>query len=370
MGWKVSLERVKLFEHPSADNLVIARAGLFQLVVRKDVYKDGDLIVFAPKRSILPEAIRPDYNTPTGASYLSILPVKEDDALFQIHCRVSSFPLKGIESEGVTINSEYVAKCFNQEGKTLEELYEENILKIGDDISEKLSIQEFKAPIPKELEGKLFRIPPAHIRKHDVESGILYGEEFQEGEDVIVTEKIHGSQMDMLWIDGNFYVSSKNLLADDLAIIEDENNIYWKSIIQDKYFVRNLIFEKIPGAFVQIFAEVIPCQKKYSYGFTADKPVFRIYRMEIDHIDIGKDKIIELFPELKSYMVPELYRGPYNKKVITEIVQQQEKVSGKELHNSEGGVLEPLKPRKSIAGFNLYLKFLNKKFKNSDDFSS
>jgi hypothetical protein len=92
--------------------------------------------------------------------------------------------------------------------------------------------------------------------------------------------------------------------------------------------------------------------------------------MEIDHIDIGKDKIIELFPELKSYMVPELYRGPYNKKAITEIVQQQEKVSGKELHNSEGGVLEPLKPRKSIAGFNLYLKFLNKKFKNSDDFSS
>ena len=55
--FKVSAERIELFDHPNAERLQVAKVGMFSLVVGKGQYQDGDVVVFAPKRAILPEEI-------------------------------------------------------------------------------------------------------------------------------------------------------------------------------------------------------------------------------------------------------------------------------------------------------------------------
>ncbi len=70
--WKVSVERIALFDHPNADRMQLGKVGMHQLVVaRSNGYRDGDLVVFAPARAVLPPDLRGHYtNSDTGRSSL------------------------------------------------------------------------------------------------------------------------------------------------------------------------------------------------------------------------------------------------------------------------------------------------------------
>ena len=58
-NWKVIADRIEILAHPNADGLHLAKVGPFQLVVGKaSGYKTGDTVVFAPERSVLPDAIK------------------------------------------------------------------------------------------------------------------------------------------------------------------------------------------------------------------------------------------------------------------------------------------------------------------------
>jgi RNA ligase (TIGR02306 family) len=59
--FRVIKSRVKVFPHPNAEKLELLKIGAFQAVVQKDVYRDGDAVVFAPEKAVLPEAIVEDY---------------------------------------------------------------------------------------------------------------------------------------------------------------------------------------------------------------------------------------------------------------------------------------------------------------------
>ena len=60
-NFKVSKEKISLFTHPNADALMIGRVGSYQVVVQKDLYKDGDEIVFAPEKSVLTGQLKAEY---------------------------------------------------------------------------------------------------------------------------------------------------------------------------------------------------------------------------------------------------------------------------------------------------------------------
>ena len=47
--------QVKLEEHPNADSLSIVRVGGYQCIVRTEDWKDGDLAVYVPPDSVVPD---------------------------------------------------------------------------------------------------------------------------------------------------------------------------------------------------------------------------------------------------------------------------------------------------------------------------
>ena len=362
--WKVSPERISLYQHPNADKLLVARVGLFPLVVGKsNNFEDGQIVIFAPKRSLLPEWLRSHYNNEeTGESYL------------KNGTTVRSVTLRGQLSEGCTISPDIVNEKLieNEEtkefpqfiGKTLEDL-------IGEDISPLLGITEYIPPIPDDFAGELEQITGINVNQHDVESFTIFKDEFSEDEEVVVTEKVHGSQLvGVITEDMELLVSSKGFFGNNFSIIESERNIYWKAVRNTK--IKEIIMTAFPGQFIQFFAEIIPCQKGYDYGFT--EKTLRIYRLEVDGVVYNISQLMEMaktnehIKPIIDLWVPILYIGKFDIEKFTQVSKGTEKVSGKNLHGKEGCVIEPIVPRLSKVGnFQLYVKLLNPKFKGADN---
>lgn len=346
--WQVVADRITLYPHPNADALELGRVGFFQVVVAKsNGYQEGDIVFFAPERSILPEDLRPHYtNSETGISYLT----------GPEHDRVHRVRLRGQYSEGVTINR----------GWALAKL---GLSDIGDvsldvDLSKALGIIKYEAPIPPHLAGAVDPINIPHWRDHDVEPWGIHQEELREGEPIIVTEKLHGSQV-VLHVDrdGTESVTSKGLGADHLQLRRSETNFYWRAIQYSG--LGEILRSAYPGQSAQVFGEVFPLQKGFAYGAT--HPTLRIFRLVVEGREVPLDDVPG---SLIAWWVPLLYRGRFHRDSIAALAKGLEQVSGKGQHIREGIVVAPDVPRRAQQGFPLYLKIINPKFKDSEEFVS
>ncbi len=323
----------KLFPHSRAERLELCKVGPFQLVVQKGLYSEGDIIIVAPERSLLPLHLASRYiNSDTGVSYLHGTEKN----------RVGVIRLRGEISQGVIIpNTGFEDLPFDE------------------DISEVLGITFYEAPIPTHLAGEvesLLSKTTALFTYHDVEQFGIYQNEFTNGEQVLVTEKLHGSQ-GVYYRNTNFdwIVTSKGLSQKGLGLRESAGNTYWQAAHHTD------LLEAINQAFkhgeVQIFAEVLPIQKGFSYGF--QKPTLRIFKV----IHNGAILEYDTLPEwCKQHFVPILYRGAFDLEQILRLKEGLETVSGRGLHIREGVVLVPAQPRLNSDHHDLAVKLISEKY--------
>ena len=270
--------------------------------------------------------------------------------------------LRGEYSEGVTIDPIYVERVL---GVPLAQL------PLNEDLSAALGITRYEPPIPASMGGVIVGIDAdATWYEHDVEQFRLYAGDFMEGEAVIATEKIHGSQgVYYRSASGETYVTSKGFARNRQAILESPGNIYWRAARQTDLFGRIANTADVAGRPVQIFAEVYPCQgANFAYG--ASTPSLRVYRVFVDGVELSVDQVSERIPALRDVWVPILYRGPYALDTIVGLAAGREQVSGMEANIREGVVVAPAIPRASSEGFPLFLKVINPKYKDSDEFVS
>ena len=266
-NWKVSKEKIEIFPHSNADALMIGKVGSYQVVVQKGLYVDGDEIVFAPEKSILSGDIKTEFE-----KYL-VGPNKD---------RVKAVRLRGEISSGIIIPKHLLPNL---------EQFE-----IGEDIHEFLGIEHYEPPIPTQLAGKVKTFDMPHIGQHDCEHVGVYVNELFQGERVVLSEKIHGSQFILAHnLDtSETIISSKGMLKKGLVLEEEDTNTYWIAAKNDQ------IVEKIKTHFdsgvVQVFGEVIPVQKGYDYGQT--KPTTRIFDIRVNGKSIPYDKVPEDFSNL------------------------------------------------------------------------
>lgn len=348
--FRVFVAPIEKSEHPNADSLAIGKVGSYQIVFGKNNYKDGDLVCFAPARSLLPLEIHNDYkNSETGKSYL-VGPNND---------RISEVKLRGETSEGVTLNPDWVCKKLG-----VSDLSE---VPLNEDLSEKLGITKYEPPLPIGFGGELKKVDliKNNFKTHDVE-GKIYAKEFISGELIRATEKLHGSSCIVYRdLNGEWYVTSKGFAKKQIFISEDEKNIYWQSIknsnlinIIEEYLKDN---QEEKNKTWQIFGECFPCQKGFNYG--TSKPDLRLFRVIIDGVEQGCN--IPKF--LKKLWVPIIYDGPFDLNILIDKANGKEQISGKELHISEGIVLQPFNRRKSSEGWELLIKILNKKYKEDEE---
>ncbi|KKN70876.1 hypothetical protein LCGC14_0426590 [marine sediment metagenome] len=147
---------IKLEPHPNADSLSLVMVGDFQCAVRTEDWKDGDLAVYIPPDSVVPQT--------------------KDFEFLGKHLRIKARKLRGEWSVGLLIPSPQGAK-------------------IGDDYMDKLGIIHYEPQISGNftMGGDNVRPPKqGDFPKYDVLNFRKYSELFNDGEEVIVTEKIHG----------------------------------------------------------------------------------------------------------------------------------------------------------------------------------
>lgn len=357
-NWKVSKEKIALFTHPNADSLELGKVGSYQVVVQKGLYKDEDEVVFAPEKSVLTGDIKAEFE-----KYL-VGPGKD---------RVKAVRLRGEISTGIIIPPFLVPglETFN----------------VGEDVSEKLGITHYEPPIPTQLAGKVKTFDMPFIGSHDCEHANVYVNDLVDGERVVMTSKIHGSQV-IYALDlnmNNQIVSSKGLLKKGLILEESSENTYWIGVRNTS--LKELIEKNFESGTVQVFGELVPIQSGFDYGFK--DPHILVFDIRHNGISIPYD-LVPL--DFKKIWVPILYDGvlEFNKKEVIiysdpskgihktrivhilpswvqELAEGKERVSGNEIHIEEGLVIRPYVDRNASDGTPIRLKVISKYYKENGE---
>lgn len=188
-------------------------------------YKVGDLVVYVEADAFVPNSLAP-FLTKVGKEPRCFNGVLGE--------KLRTVKLKGVLSQGLLLpledhfyNSEIYGTCGIEQPDRIEE---------GQDVTSRLGIQLYEAPIPACLAGLVRGNFPAGIPKTEATRIQNLSKEFWEDlkdHEVEITEKCHGSSCTMILdTEGDFHVCSRNL---DLK--PDETNSFWKAAY--KYDVEN-----------------------------------------------------------------------------------------------------------------------------------
>ncbi|MGX1911761.1 RNA ligase (ATP) [Streptomyces phaeochromogenes] len=325
---RVTAEVLTVHEHPNADALELAQVGLYRAVVAKGVYRTGETAVYIPEQSVLPEELIEELGL-TGR-----LAGSRSD-------RVKAVRLRGELSQGIVCRP-----------KTLAGVDLARAAADGTDFAERLGITKWVPPIPPTMDGEVESAPDL-LPWVDIENIQRYPDIFTPGEDVVLTEKLHGSACLLTYFaeDGRVQVSSKGFGAKYLALTEDPRNLYWRAVhghgvaaaaarLAERLGARRVgVFGEVYGAGVQDLTYGADGRRE-SLGYA----VFDV-SAEIDGEVRWLDATELLTGELP--LVPRLYEGPYDIGRVLEFASGRETVSGQGLHLREGVVIRPATERYS-----------------------
>jgi RNA ligase (TIGR02306 family) len=164
-------------EHPNADRMELAFAGGYQVCVRKGDYKTGDLAVYIPVDSILPNNLEAMIFGPDSKVKLK-------------NHRVKAIKLRGAVSQGMLVPLEYAGNTF---------------VKVGDDVTEMLGITKYAPPLKAIPQGMQVKGPARHhhpdFHKYTSVNHLKkYYDAIPEGTSVWNTEKLHGTNFRAGWV--------------------------------------------------------------------------------------------------------------------------------------------------------------------------
>lgn len=331
--WDVVVGKIEeILDHPGADRLDIVYWGGTQLVVRKGDYHTGDIGVVAPEKSILPPSVREYYKDKNG------------DSLLKEGCIVKPHKMRGERSEGVLLPESWLDTA----------LPGWRDIPVGTSVAEQLGIT--KQESTSLVEGGSEYYWDGNPIKHDVDSIAAVRRHFNIGDDVIITEKIHGSQIVMYWDGSSTRITTKGRSEKNIWLHAEGSGIYGRAL--ENSGIEAVLAEYFAGKEVLLFGEVVPCQKGFSYGKT--DPVILLYRVRINGVEV-----LYNHPELEPFSpiwVPVMYSGPLDSALVDELAKGREGVSGKELHIKEGVVISKLEHGRYVS-----FKKLNPKYEGEDD---
>lgn len=363
-------------EHSNADRLTVVSIGGYQCVANKKPdgswrYKAGDLVVYIPEASIVPEEILRRLNMWSDEKGMGILSGKNGD-------RVKAIKLRGVVSQGIL----YPVCCNNQDptlGLSYIELDDATYyVEYGDDVQHIMGIEKYEPPIPANMAGEVASIYE-YAFKYDVENWQKYPEILQDSEEVIFTEKVHGTFMGVGYIPGlshpemphgDIVVFSKGLGGNGLFFKDNENNSFnvylrmWKTINEDDKLRQDLktISEANNNQPVYMFGELYgDGVQDLSYGLKSGARHFRGFDIYIGKPGVGYylnyDEKHAMFTSISVDSVLTLYRGPWSKDKAEECCSGNDAISGS--HVREGIVINTVVERRDPKIGRVQLKYIN-----------
>ena len=182
--FRAEVVRIEVRRHPDADRLDIIRpvGKLWNCVDQRDKFKTGDLAVYLPVDSVLP----PELVAKLGIEkYYSK--------------RLKTVRLRGYFSQGLIAPLSILG-----EGPTPGHGED------GLDVTLALGITKYEEIIPIEMAGVQLPADERFVKFTPIENFKNFPDVFVDGEQVCITEKIHGTNARFAVIDGELHVGSHN----------------------------------------------------------------------------------------------------------------------------------------------------------------
>lgn len=368
--YKCPITEIKeIFEHPNATSLEFAKVYDFSVIVRKGQYKPGDKVLYIPIDSVIPLK-------------LELLLFGPDSKIKLNKSRVRQIKIRGSYSQGMLVDLQTVA-----------EFLEDNSVFAAEDnfnMAEKIGIFKYEPPSASYQTGLVRKRDkpkenPYFHKYGGIDNFKWYPDLFQEGEEVSITEKIHGSNIRFGYVP---YVANnpwRKFLqwigwAPKWEWVYGSNNVqlqqrwgytgYYGEDVYGKVLAKYNAKDKVKEGEIwygELYGDGI--QKNYTYGCKNGEHKLVVFDVKYQNGTDSKyedaDKFQELARERGFDVVPELYRGPFNKDTAKALTQGDSVfVSSQKVR--EGVVIKSLKEQPTIIGRKL-LKLISEKYLEGDN---
>lgn len=316
--YKVPITTIVSVEpHNNAHSLSVATVYGFQVVVQKDKYKVGDQVVYIPIDSLLPQWLEDKLFPP-------------DSKIKLHHHRVRQIKIRGLASQGMLIDMSDVKDKLNKK------------VGVESDVSSLLEVTKYEPPQPgfAHTQGKAKNRNKKHehplFHKYNgVDNIKWFPTLFKDSEEVVVQEKLHGTNArasNLPFVANTWRKKLKKLffMAPKFEQCYGSNNVdisaatdykgFYGEDIYGKCFADLDIFEKLALGEI-VYGEIVgpSIQKGYDYGLKEHK--FVVFDVKVLQPDgkfkwLNPSEVATFCEETELTYVPVLYKGPYDKDVI------------------------------------------------------
>lgn len=346
----VKIEKVE--KHPDADTLDVCTVlGDYPVITKRDEYTVGSIAGYIPIDSIVPDVEqfhflcplnKEKYEEVEGDTIVTkerILGTKYPvGSVPEKYRRIKAKRIRGIYSQGMLINLQPWLDSFSITGEPID----------GQSIVELIGLKKWEEeeeenlPGLKKTRGTNAEKAPAgwSIPHYDIDGIRKYVECLGDGEEIVLTEKIHGSNAGFSHDGTRLWVKSRNYYKK-----MDEDDMWWDIAL--RYDLESKLSQH-PG--LAFFGEVYGQVKKFRYDTVIAEGRLMTKIRFFDIFDTKRmryldyDDRVKIITELGLDSVPELYRGPWlGKEQMYPFAEGLTTLGGK--HIREGWVLNTLKER-------------------------
>lgn len=304
--------------HGNADALELAQIKGWQCVIPKGRYAAGDLVTYIPIDAVIP----PEHSDRWGfTKYLS-------------NGRVRCAKLRGEPSFGVIVDRE-------------DEAWAE-----GEDVQNYYGITKYVPPV-KIMAGDSAPSHPLFGEYTDVENLRNFPAVFTEGEQVVVTEKIHGTNCRLGLIEGELMAGSMSVRRRRPDTLAD--SIYWQPMEQPGV---QALLESLGQSARQmiLYGEVFGSKiQNLNYGQVGTLG-FRAFDLLVDGKYLDTDRFRAACAEFGVPTVPVLYCGPYALETVKALSEGPTTLAAD--HIREGVVVKPVRERTDPKLGRMCLKYI------------
>lgn len=317
--------------HPDADRLDIATVKGWSVVTQRGAYKPGDHAVYFPPDSVLTPELAEKFGI---TQYAAVLP-KNPDGTRPPGYRIKAARIRGEQSFG------FLAETEDPEWT------------VGTSLIDHYGVTKFDPPDPVESFGGAPQgdtakdIPEFHLYT-DIENLKNFPDAFEEGETVVITEKIHGMNARIGYLPGNepekYVVGSRTRRKKDPSE-GARSSVFWNAATEQVRAMLKDISEFFDDANVILFGEIYGAKvQDMTYGLSTQE--FRAFDISVNGKYLPYTSFNSWTLVHKVPTVPILYHGAYSSDVVKQLVDGQTTLCNPDKNGKfkgrEGIVIKPI----------------------------
>ena len=305
-------------KHPNADSLDITKVFDYTVIAKQGNFREGDLVVYVPIDSVVPDVEEWHWLAPVSSDGTERFPIGQVPEKYRV---IEAKKIRGIFSQGCLMP---LPPGGDPRGWTE-----------GMEVAATFGITKYEPPVPMTTGGECEPAPKGWVipTYTDIEGLRRYPGVLVPGEEVVVTEKIHGANAryvhdgERLWVGSHGQIKARNpdVLWWQVAIAEE--------LEQKLAQVPNLVF------FGEVYGQVQDL--KYGVKSGARFRAFDVWDVKAMRY-VDDDLARTLAAQVGITWVPTLFHGMWDPDVVNPLCEGKSTFAD---NVREGFVVKPVKER-------------------------